>query len=439
MNANHLKAAGKSKHHHARGPRRAGLRRAGAGLTMALSLVMMMGADGGGCIPNPDPRPICKFDGGDQARLLNSTYAVSLIIQPNPAENKVAAVFFGTAFAIEPHLLATNAHITEGMKTMVECPARIVKVVAVQHGTGKVLEVLQSFTHPDYRGTQSPDVGLLTTKEAMAATVELASDEEAAAMSQTDDIFVTGFPGDVDEIFPVIPTLTIPQATMLSGKITSLRNFDPQKPVTPGSVDIWQHDAGTTPGTSGSSIVRCGKVVGLNNAGTVKLVLTPQQDGSVSIDRIPVASNGFGIHVKHLRNLMGMFHSMAIAGSAMPPQCVQPQQTNNGGGGQQQGIAAFAGDYGAEMTQPAEYAHIFVIRVFPDGHVEGASQWSETAIFDLIGQIDAAGRLYLEDNGEDFGFNKGIYRGQIDVASGQMSGNYSEAGQQIGNWAGERL
>ena len=86
------------------------------------------------------------------------------------------------------------------------------------------------------------------------------------------------------------------------------------------NLDVIQHQAPTTPGTSGSSLVSCGQVIGVNNAGTVKLVVVPGDDGELTFDRQAAAANNFAVHHRHIRTLLTLFDNNAVQGTAMPPQ-----------------------------------------------------------------------------------------------------------------------
>ena len=105
-------------------------------------------------------------------------------------------------------------------------------------------------THPDYTGDPftSPDVGLFTSAEVLPAELPIATESELESLDLADVLLLTGFPGDVDQFFPIIPNLTVPQATNLKGTITALRAHGQDEVVTPESVDVIQHQAPTTPG-----------------------------------------------------------------------------------------------------------------------------------------------------------------------------------------------
>ncbi len=284
-------------------------------------------------------QPECPESGTMLAQVNSATYAVVIEVPGRDGNGQPTSSFFafGTAFAVGERLLATNAHITSFFDGP---PMPISKVYAVQSGTGAVFELTRAFTHPDYTGLPlaSPDVGLLTTVKPLPSVLPLA-DPNLVDISLGEDVFVVGFPGDVNEFIPVVPGQTIPQATALSGAVTALRAYNPATQVKPDNVDVIQHQAPTTPGTSGSPMVVCGQVVGVNNAGTVKLVLkVDPETGDVGVDRIPAASNGFGVHVRWLEELLRLFDAQSLSGTELPPEVQVPA-----GGGQQQGDQSGAG------------------------------------------------------------------------------------------------
>lgn len=379
----------------------------------------------------------CPSDAATLESMNAATYAVALKVRTGPGENDIGFSTLGTAFAIGPRLLATNAHVTEFFNGLTGL--NVEEVVAVQSGTGTVITLLRALTHPEYNGNPlaSPDVGLFTTQEVLPSTLTLASLGELETMRLGDPVFITGFPGDVNEFITVIPGVTVPQATSLSGSITAFRAHDPTLVVTPENTDVIQHQAPTTPGTSGSAMVRCGKIVAANNAGTVQLVLVVGQDGQIREERAAAASNNFGVHGKYLHEMISLFDSQALQGFELPPPFI-PQ----GGGGGGQGVAAFAGNYQGGLQTPANAAHTIAITIAQNGQVSGTSTWANTGNFTLTGTIDANGVLSMADDAPEriAGFNRGIYAGQANAETGQITGTYAEgdANNVFGNWTAAR-
>jgi hypothetical protein len=269
----------------------------------------------------------CPPDRDVLERAALATYAI--VFGALGAENEPNPIFTATAFAVGPNLLATNAHVTRGLEEMI-AQVGYEDVVAVQAGTGTVVPLELAVSHPGFNGDPlgEPDVGLLTTRAVLPSVLELAPANGVTRVGVTDDVYVVGFPSDVDEAVPTIPGQTIPQATALPGDVTALRNFDPNVAVTQASADIIQHDAATSPGMSGAPMLNCGVVIGVNNAGTVKQILTSDADGNLRLDRVGAASNNFGIDIKHLHGLLSQFEQGTLAafdlGSHPPPMAPVP-------------------------------------------------------------------------------------------------------------------
>jgi S1-C subfamily serine protease len=179
----------------------------------------------------------------------------------------------GTAFAIDTHLLATNAHITGPVAEALSAPSGW--AILFQHETGETATVANVWQHPDYQDSLffAPDVGIIEVDQELATVLPIASREEVQSIQVGDDLEMCGFPGDVAQAIdlPPDPDGTFrPRTTCLSGDITALRPFDSNEASTPENTQFVQHDLATTGGTSGSAIVNeDGKVVAINASGTV--------------------------------------------------------------------------------------------------------------------------------------------------------------------------
>ncbi len=162
-----------------------------------------------------------------------------------------------TAFAIQPNLLATNAHCVTTLREKGGTP-----IVTQNDSGGKVrFHVLASTIHPGYKSGKaaagSPDVGLLRIDGRMPKTVTLANDAELHAIGSGDDVFVLGFPARVMD--PLSPSVTF-----LQGRVGRLTNMDDQAA---GELTLIQHDAPTRGGNSGSPIFnQYGHVIGVHAA-----------------------------------------------------------------------------------------------------------------------------------------------------------------------------
>ncbi|MEZ6085463.1 MAG: trypsin-like peptidase domain-containing protein [Phycisphaerae bacterium] len=290
---------------------------------LAMTAVTMLTS----CTSTPSLSNNCPSNSSTFAKLNDATYAVVLQIRVGPGENDFGYFTLGTAFAVGDRLLATNAHVTEFFNGLTDLPVE--EVVAVQSGTGEVVTLLRALTHPDYTGNPvaSPDIGLFTTQELLSSKLTIASDAELTDLELGDELLLSGFPGDVQDLFEITPGTTVPQATSLTGTITALRNHDTGQVVMPENVDVIQHQIPTTPGTSGSALVRCGKVAAVHNAGTVKIIVSVDSQGNLTQDRTAAANNNFGVHAKYLREMIDLFEDQSVQGFELPRPSRQAVET----------------------------------------------------------------------------------------------------------------
>lgn len=164
-----------------------------------------------------------------------------------------------SAFAIEPGVLATNAHCVRACNTRGGTP-----IVTRNESGGKVrFNIVKMTMHPAYnpesKRADTPDVGLLRIDGRMSKTVTIASDAELRALGPGDDAYVIGFPGRVMD--PISPA-----ATFLQGRIGRVMNFNEEN-TTADQTYLIQHDAVTRGGNSGSPIFnQYGHVIGVHAA-----------------------------------------------------------------------------------------------------------------------------------------------------------------------------
>jgi hypothetical protein len=387
-----------------------------------------------GCTSVPNLSSNCPSNSETFSKLNDAAYAVIFKVRVGPGTDDVQYLTLGTAFAIDDRLLATNAHVTEFFNDV--GGLQIEEVVAVQSGTGEVVTLLRALTHPDYTGNPvaSPDIGLFTTQEVLSSKLTIASEAELSDLDLGDELLLSGFPGDVQDLFEITPGVTVPQATSLNGQISAFRNHDTQQVVQADNIDVIQHQIPTTPGTSGSALVRCGKVAAVHNAGTVTIIVTVDAQGNLTQDRTAAASNNFGVHAKYLREMIGLFEDNSIQGFELPPTSSGGNNGgNNGGGGQG---TAFTGSYAGGITDPAA-AHTINFTIAQDGSFSGTSTWN-TGTFTLTGGLNVAGEITFNDNANVLipGFNQGMYVGTVNATTGVASGQYFESNSQtpIANW-----
>lgn len=354
----------------------------------------------------------------------DATFAIVAEVQVPQPDGTTQAInaLIGTAWAVRDHLLATNAHVTEAFRDLAAQGVQASAALGVQSRTGSVIHLTQAATHPDYTGDPlgSPDVGFFATRELLPVTLPLAEEPD---LRLGDEILIVGFPGDVNQFIEIVPGQTVPQATSLRGQVTALRSHDLTQMVTGENLDVIQHQAPTTPGTSGSAMVACDKVVAVNNAGTVQLIVTPTPDGDLSVDRAAAANNNFAVHVRHLHALLALNDSQQLTFFPLPvPAATEP---NGSPGGQPGTEPAIVGTWlGVVASGPAE--HTFAFAIDETGGIVGLSEWEGTGQFELVGQIQPDGSFRITDNApERLGFRRGIYEGVMD-RSGNAVGTYFE-------------
>ena len=345
--------------------------------------------------------------------------------------------FIGTAWAVRDRVLATNGHVAGAFEESAAQGVQLSLAVAVQAGTGEIVRLLRGIVHPDYTAgfvLNTPDVALFTTQEVLPATLELAPPDSVVDLG--DEIQIVGFPGDVDTFIPSAPGQTVPQATSLSGTISARRSHDPTVVVDIDTLDVYQHQAPTTPGTSGSAMAHCGLVAGVNNAGTVKQFFTPpaQEGQPPGVERQAAAANNFSVHVRHLHELLELFDDRALQGYELPlPAATPPPQSGGaggaGGGGGDTASATLAGTYEGAIVS-GELTNSFRFTIADDGSITGTSTWPATGEFTLTGQAAQDGSFQITDDApERLGYRRGVYEGRIDAA-GALAGVYYEQGQE---------
>lgn len=381
-------------------------------------------------------------DTNDVLREMNdATYQVMQIVDFIDAEGREQSVIVGTgtAWAVGDRLLATNAHVAEGFQDSAASGVQITRALAVRAGTGEVVRLLRGIVHPSYVSEgnaliRTPDVALFTTQEELPTQLELAPADSVLELG--DEISLVGFPGDVDNFVFNQPGLTVPQATSLSGSITALRSYDVTAEVDADTLDQYQHQAPTTPGTSGSAITHCGLVAGINNAGTIKVFVTPPrgEGESFGVDRQAAANNNFAAHVKHIHEIVSLFEDDAIQGFELPvpaeeqPQQQEQQQSGDGSSAAAETEVSLPGTYRGSITS-GDLVNDFEFTVADDGTtISGQSSWPATGSFSLTGTVDADGNFrFTDDAPERLGYRRGVYEGRIG-GDGSIEGVYFEEG-----------
>ncbi len=351
------------------------------------------------------------------ASMTPASYVVVVTLQRSTDPSDTDHLAIGSAFAITSRLLATNAHVALGI---LDNALPVSQVVAIQAGTGNVIQLTHAYPAPGYTGNPiaSPDVALLRLATDAPVTIPLASSTDYEILAVGEQLALTGFPGDVNEVLSITPGITVPQATSLSGTLSAMRRFDPNSEVSSTTTDVIQHQLPTTPGTSGSPLVACGKLVAVNNAGTVNLFVTVDKNGNLSADRQSVAANNFGIHVRHLEALLDQVESSSLPGVSLPP----PAPTF-------QGVYDCVGIDGVSLQQN----HTFELVIDSSGNILGTSMWNN-GVFAIDGIIDQYGNITMTDNGTLSGFQELNYAGYGSAQTGELAGLYLEGTTELGAW-----
>ncbi len=178
-----------------------------------------------------------------------------------------------TAFAVGPRLLATNAHVVEGIIDILGEPGA--QVVAVRHQSGAVVSLVTGWTHPAYDGSSpflTPDVGLFETIEILPTALTVPHWSFAPVVRILDTVTLCGFPGSVTVGIDIVGFFAgadfRPQATCLQGNVSALRTFEetvrPDAPI----AQLIQYDISTESGLSGSAVLDAqGDLIGVHAFG----------------------------------------------------------------------------------------------------------------------------------------------------------------------------
>lgn len=172
----------------------------------------------------------------------------------------------------------------------------------------------------------------------------------------------------------------------------------------------------------------------MNNAGTVRLVLTPGQDNQATIDRQPAASNNFAVHVRHIHEIVDLFDDNAVQGFELPVAAAQaPEGGTTGGAGQPSDAVGLVGGYVAGVADP-DAQHELQFVVAENGAITGTSRWAATGDFTLSGQMGADGSFLIADDApERLGYRRGVYEGRVGE-NGSIEGVYYEQTQEQMSW-----
>lgn len=202
--------------------------------------------------------------------------AVALVVLVHPKLNNGQPEPIATAWAIAPHVYATNSHVTTPVKQVLENGGSVYLVI--NRNPDKKMKITQAIIHPRYdkeelnfegkpHAAPAYDVGLLYTDDTAPKIFKLAPRAELEKLDSGYRVGFLGFPmegmsgGGVEMRSPV--------ATMQSGIITSVTDFW----LSQASFEkrlLVQHNLGAAGGASGSPIFNSnGEVVAILNAGNI--------------------------------------------------------------------------------------------------------------------------------------------------------------------------
>ncbi len=355
----------------------------------------------------------------------------------------------GTGFAVGDNLIATNAHVTQGVldnaRLLAPRQEKITAVTAYQSETGRAFPLLTAITHPSWNGdTRSPDVGLFVSREVLTAKLTLDDPQSTARLRKGDPMQLNGFPGVLFEaVYPNFqPGLSVPKSNLFSCNIQTIEAFDSRKVVDPTNVatfEMYTHGCDTSGGTSGSPILNNGKVFGVHNAGiTLQFQVTANQQGQQRLVQVPLAVGSWGVHVKHLHNLIALNQTGVLEADKrfdLPPS--DSLVASRATGGQVAGPGGTGSSYRGTVSNAsnANVTHQVQIAVASNLAVTGTTSWPANPsrnlaarTFTLTGVAQTDGRIEFRDNTPEVvpGFRRGVYTGSLNGANGVFTGQYYE-------------
>lgn len=268
-------------------------------------------------------------------------HAVGLVVVYVEIDNKLAdKIRIGTAWAFSPTQFATNGHVVNGffekrnniiaelavtlaanelkVKNLAEIVKKFGHAKAIEFVTGYIptaiersnfsarilinQQAMKSCTitgvqiHPDYNGTMSPDVAVVTVREPHKHFFRLASKEKLYKLKPGRPIALLGFPSE--NLIKNNVNLDSPVATFQSASVISLTDFDLKQTI-PENRHWLRHSLPATGGASGSAIFdQDGEVIALLNSGNMLMNARGQRvpnavmvNGGVRVDLLEGVGN----------------------------------------------------------------------------------------------------------------------------------------------------
>lgn len=202
--------------------------------------------------------------------------AVGLVVIVHPKLSGGKPTAMATAWAVAPRVYATNSHVSQPVREVLENGGSA--YIVVNRSPDKKIKITRAVVHPRYgkpelnfegksHAVPAYDVGLLHTDENAPKVFKLAKRSELEKLDSGYRIGYLGFPmegmagGGVEIRSPV--------ATMQSGIVTSITDYwlaqaNYEKRL------LVQHNLGATGGASGSPIFNAkGEIVAILNAGNI--------------------------------------------------------------------------------------------------------------------------------------------------------------------------
>jgi V8-like Glu-specific endopeptidase len=223
-------------------------------------------------------------------------FAVGAVVVVIP---KVGAVAFGTAWAFESNLFATNAHVVKAMEDIAQKAPDAPFYIAINQRPDKRLKITGFKRHPQYEKREirfdgkeaihsSFDIGVIRTSEAAPTHFNVATRGQLQSLRSGARVAFLGFPteslegGNLDTQMPI--------ATMQSGIVTSLSDsflgdsgFENNRLV--------RHNLPATGGASGSPIFTPdGVVVAILWGGNLQNSVVQKEEGKLAVERDPSAA-----------------------------------------------------------------------------------------------------------------------------------------------------
>lgn len=166
---------------------------------------------------------------------------------------------FCTGFAVAADALLTNAHCVAQAESLAKEGSAF--FAAPNGGSGARYQVVGWQAHPSYDpAAERPtaDVGVMRVAGQLPAAVRLADAGHLGGLRSGVQIFVFGFPGDLNDVHSPVATLT-------EGVVGRLTTFD-GKAGDAATQQLLQYSAFTSKGTSGSPVFdKHGRVVAVNS------------------------------------------------------------------------------------------------------------------------------------------------------------------------------